>query len=129
MTEEGRAGTNKQHQLEGICILDKNMTTFTRIAEEDTPSISVDISRRLSKIGRSIRPFLPGRIYFFKQLLTPRTDPNIYGGFTECVSCFLHCFLQVHIKPTVNSWAIHCLLLEAECFHTIISGYSNFNDT
>ncbi|KAE9375554.1 glycoside hydrolase family 51 protein [Stipitochalara longipes BDJ] len=36
------------------------MTTFTRIPEGQTPSISVDVSRRLSKI-----------------------DPNIYGGFME----------------------------------------------
>ncbi|TVY55830.1 putative alpha-L-arabinofuranosidase C [Lachnellula cervina] len=36
------------------------MTTFTRIPEGDTPSISVDVARRLSKI-----------------------DPNIYGGFME----------------------------------------------
>ncbi|RFU31887.1 hypothetical protein B7463_g4494, partial [Scytalidium lignicola] len=36
------------------------MTTFTRIHPGETPSINVDISRRLSKI-----------------------DPNIYGGFTE----------------------------------------------
>ncbi|RDL39089.1 Glycoside hydrolase [Venustampulla echinocandica] len=36
------------------------MTTFTRIPEGETPSINVDVSRRLSKI-----------------------DPNIYGGFME----------------------------------------------
>jgi len=36
------------------------MTTFTRINEDETPSITVDESRRLSKI-----------------------DPNIYGGFME----------------------------------------------
>jgi alpha-N-arabinofuranosidase len=36
------------------------MTTFTRIADEETPSIDINVSHRLSKI-----------------------DPNIYGGFTE----------------------------------------------
>ncbi|KAL2071425.1 hypothetical protein VTL71DRAFT_12660 [Oculimacula yallundae] len=36
------------------------MTTFTRISEGETPSISIDVNRRLSKI-----------------------DPNIYGGFME----------------------------------------------
>ncbi|TAQ87829.1 hypothetical protein B7494_g3862 [Chlorociboria aeruginascens] len=36
------------------------MTTFTRIPEEEAPSIGVDVSRRLSRI-----------------------DPNIYGGFME----------------------------------------------
>jgi len=36
------------------------MTTFTRISEEETPSINVDVNRRLSKI-----------------------DSNIYGGFME----------------------------------------------
>ncbi|PBP20111.1 glycoside hydrolase family 51 protein [Diplocarpon rosae] len=36
------------------------MATFTRIPEGETPSIRVDVNRRLSKI-----------------------DPNIYGGFTE----------------------------------------------
>lgn len=30
-----------------------NMTTFTRISEEETPSINVDVTRRLSKIGES----------------------------------------------------------------------------
>jgi hypothetical protein len=29
------------------------MTTFTRIPEEENPSISVDVSRRLSRIGLS----------------------------------------------------------------------------
>ena len=29
------------------------MTTFTRIGEDDTPSISVDASWRLSRIGKS----------------------------------------------------------------------------
>lgn len=27
------------------------MTTFTRISEDETPSISVDVNRRFSKIG------------------------------------------------------------------------------
>ncbi|KAE9378574.1 glycoside hydrolase family 51 protein [Stipitochalara longipes BDJ] len=36
------------------------MTTFTRIPEDQTPCISIDVSRRLAKI-----------------------NPNIYGGFTE----------------------------------------------
>ena len=38
------------------------MTTFTRIGEEDTPSIDIDVKRRLSKINK-----------------------NIYGGFMEYV--------------------------------------------
>jgi hypothetical protein len=32
------------------------MTTFTRIPEEENPSISVDVSRRLSKIGMPKMP-------------------------------------------------------------------------
>jgi hypothetical protein len=43
-----------------LCKLSFKMTTFTRIGEEETPSINVDVTRRLSKI-----------------------DPNIYGGFVE----------------------------------------------
>jgi alpha-N-arabinofuranosidase len=36
------------------------MATFTRIPDDETPAIDVDVSRRLSKI-----------------------DPMTYGGFTE----------------------------------------------
>jgi hypothetical protein len=46
--------------LPWLCKLLFDMTTFTRIGEEETPSIDVDVARRLSKI-----------------------DPNIYGGFME----------------------------------------------
>lgn len=38
------------------------MTTFTKIPEDQTPCISIDVSRRVAKINR-----------------------NIYGGFTEYV--------------------------------------------
>jgi alpha-N-arabinofuranosidase len=38
------------------------MTTFTKIPEDQTPCISIDVSRRVAKI-----------------------NPNIYGGFTEYV--------------------------------------------
>lgn len=37
-----------------------NMTTFTKLSDEETPTISIHASRRLSKI-----------------------NPNIYSGFTE----------------------------------------------
>jgi len=53
------------------------MTTFTRIPEEETPSINVDVSRRLSKIGMS---HLRALETFFNGILA---DPNIYGGFME----------------------------------------------
>jgi len=33
------------------CSVFINMTTFTRIPEGETPSIDIDVSRRLSKIG------------------------------------------------------------------------------
>lgn len=36
------------------------MTTYTKISEDDLPSISIDVSRQISKI-----------------------NPNIYGGFAE----------------------------------------------
>jgi hypothetical protein len=55
------------------------MTTFTRIAEGETPTISVDVSRRLSKIGR----YLAQNRERPRTLLTIFLDPNIYGGFTE----------------------------------------------
>jgi hypothetical protein len=33
------------------------MTTFTRIDEDAIPAISVDVERRLSRIGESLRLF------------------------------------------------------------------------
>lgn len=59
------------------------MTTFTRIHEDESPSIGVDVSKRLSKIGKPNNSVLLRR-----QLLINLTDPNIYGGFTECVFIF-----------------------------------------
>jgi hypothetical protein len=55
------------------------MTTFTRIADSETPTISVDASRRLSKIGR----YLAQNGERLRSLLTTLLDPNIYGGFRE----------------------------------------------
>jgi hypothetical protein len=63
------------------------MTTFTRIPEDETPSIHVDVSRRLSKIGKiSSGTYLQASI---DNSLTICIDPNIYGGFTEYVSISL----------------------------------------
>lgn len=72
-------------RAEIIClrdIFDEIMATFTRIHEDEGPSISVEVSRRLAKIGKlSTVPLGCLR----RQLLTNCIDPNIYGGFTECV--------------------------------------------
>jgi hypothetical protein len=65
------------------------MTTFTRIPEEETPSISVDVSRRLSKIGNAIKcQDLQNEVLNF------RTDPMIYGGFMEYVYSSLSFFWE-----------------------------------
>jgi hypothetical protein len=54
------------------------MTSFTRIPEEDSPSIDVDIRRRLSKIGMLA---LTKEVELMAYFLI--IDPNIYGGFME----------------------------------------------
>jgi hypothetical protein len=59
------------------------MTTFTRIAEGETPSISVDVERRLSKIGR--KPHCRAR---WDMITDISLDPMIYGGFMEYVHSF-----------------------------------------
>lgn len=56
------------------------MTTFTRIAEDETPTISVDVKRRVSKIGVLFIEYGMGC------RLTWGTDPMIYGGFMEYVA-------------------------------------------
>lgn len=56
------------------------MATFTRIPEGDTPSICVDVERRLSKIGRHPSLFL---MCLGIMLMLCLTDPMIYGGFME----------------------------------------------
>jgi len=57
------------------------MTTFTRIPEGDTPSIDVDVSKRLSKIGELRNSFLSmNECIIYTNILA---DDNIYGGFME----------------------------------------------
>lgn len=54
------------------------MATFTKIPEGETPSISVDVSRRLSKIGmRELHRSIHTKYADFE------LDPMIYGGFME----------------------------------------------
>lgn len=57
------------------------MTTFTRIEEIETPTIDIDVQRRLSKI-----------------------DDHIYGGFLESVS---HPFNTscMHTDMVIDIWA------------------------